>query len=172
MEMSEVEKPEPNQEEHLKEEAMKLFKQAYEHQMKGELDRAIALYKKSVETYSTAEAHTFLGWTLSFMGKYDEAIRQCEKAIQVDPDYGNPYNDIGAYLIEKGRLDEAVPWFEKAIHAKRYESYCFPHYNLGRIWEKKGEWERALECYRNALKANRDYPLAQKAVSRLQGLLN
>ena len=155
-----------------KEEAMDLFRKAYEHQIKGELEEAVGLYKKSIEAFPTAEAFTFLGWTYSFMGKYEEAIQECRNAIQVDPDFGNPYNDIGAYLIEKGRFDEAIPWLEKAIHAKRYDSYCFPHYNLGRVWEAKGDWEKALACYDQALKTNPDYTLALHARNRLKGLLN
>lgn len=155
-----------------KEMAIDLFRQAYGLQMKGELDKAAGLYRKSIEVFPTAEAYTFLGWTLSFMGKYDEAIVECRKAIQVDPDFGNPYNDIGAYLIEKGRMDEAIPWLEKATQAKRYESYCFPHYNLGRIWEKKGDWDRAIAYYESAVKSNPDYTLAFRALNRLLGLLN
>jgi tetratricopeptide (TPR) repeat protein len=50
------------------------FRQAYEHQVKGELDEAIRLYRLSIEAHPTAEAHTFLGWTYSFQGRYDEAI--------------------------------------------------------------------------------------------------
>ena len=158
--------------ENQKEEAVNIFRKAYEHQMQGEFDQAEALYRKSIEIFPTAEAYTFLGWTYSLMGKYDDAITECRKAIQVDPDFGNPYNDIGAYLIEKGRPEEAIPWLEKAIVAKRYDSYCFPHYNLGRVWETKGEWVKALECYQRALKANADYTLADRALNRLQGLLN
>jgi len=153
-------------------EALEVFHKAYECQMRGEIEQAANLYQKSIELYPTAEAHTFLGWAYSFQGKYDDAIGECRKAIQLDPDFGNPYNDIGAYLIEKGRLEEAVPWLEKAIEAKRYDSYCFPHYNLGRVWEAKGDWPKALEAYRQALKMNPDYTLASRALSRLQGLLN
>ena len=109
-----------------KREAWQLFQQAYERQMKGELEEAVTLYKKSIETHPTAEAYTFLGWTYSFMGRLDDAIEECHKAIAQDPDFGNPYNDIGAYLIEKGELDEAITWFQKALHARRYESPAFP----------------------------------------------
>jgi tetratricopeptide (TPR) repeat protein len=158
--------------ENKKDEAMELFRQAYDLQMKGDFDRAALLYQKSIEIFPTAEAYTFLGWTYSFQGKYDEAIAECRKAIQVDPDFGNPYNDIGAYLIEKGRLDEAISWLEKATLAKRYDSYCFPHYNLGRVWELKGDWDKALQSYRDALKTNPDYTLASRALSRLQGMIN
>jgi Tfp pilus assembly protein PilF len=106
------------------------------------------------------------------MGMYDEAIEECHKAIATDPDFGNPYNDIGVYLIDQGHLDEAIPWLEKATQAKRYESYCFPHFNLGRIWEQKGEWFRAVEAFRSALLENPNYALAAKALKRLQSIMN
>ena len=50
--------------------------------------------------YPTAEAYTFLGWTYHFQGRIEDAIAECKRAIEVDPEFGNPYNDIGAYLIE------------------------------------------------------------------------
>lgn len=154
------------------EEAFRYFQEAYEKQSQGQLDEAIRLYVKSLEVLPTAEAYTFLGWAYSFQGRYDEAIAECRKAIDLDPDYGNPYNDIGAYLIEKGRLDEAVEWLEKATQAKRYDSYCYPLYNLGRVHEQKGDWPNALGYYRRALESNPQYSLADRALRRLQGMLN
>ena len=152
--------------------AIEYFQRAYAHQMKGELDEAIEFYKKSIEVLPTAEAHTFLGWTYSFMGRYEDAITECHRAIAIDPDFGNPYNDIGAYLIEQGALDEAIPWLEKATLAARYESYCFPHYNLGRVYEWKHQWKKAIECYRDSLLQNPDYTLAKAALRRLQAMMN
>src|SRR5947207_9371867 len=94
-------------EETRQERAVRLFRKAYEHQMKKELDEAVELYKKSIDAYPTAEAHTFLGWTYSWMGRIDDAIAECLKAIDVDPTFGNPYNDIGSYLIMKGQIDRS-----------------------------------------------------------------
>jgi Tfp pilus assembly protein PilF len=155
-----------------KREAWQLFQQAYELQMKGELEEAVTLYKKSIETHPTAEAYTFLGWTYSFMGRLDDAIEECHKAIAQDPDFGNPYNDIGAYLIEKGELDEAMTWFQKALQARRYESPAFPHLNLGRVFERKGQWTEAIDSYKKALTLNPNYALAKKALGRLISSLN
>ena len=152
--------------------AGEFFEQAYERQKKGDLDEAVELYKKSIQAYPTAEAYTFLGWTYSFMGRYDDAIAECRRAIDVDPDFGNPYNDIGSYLIELGSLDEAIPWLEKATRAPRYESYCFPHYNLGRVYERKHDWKRAKECYLASLDHNPRYALARTALARLQAMKN
>jgi tetratricopeptide (TPR) repeat protein len=106
--------------------AIELWQQAYAHQMRKELEEAIRLYQESLALAPTAEAHTFLGWTYSFQGRLDEAIADCHKAIAVDPDFGNPYNDIGVYLIERGDLEGAIPWLERAKRAPRYEPRHFP----------------------------------------------
>ncbi len=113
------------------ERALRIFQEAYQHQMNKELDEAVELYKRSIAICPTAEAYTFLGWTYSWMGRIDDAIAECHKAIEVDPTFGNPYNDIGSYLMIKGQTDEAIPWLERALLAPRYESYCYPHMNLG-----------------------------------------
>ncbi len=159
-------------EEQAKKIAQEIFRKAYDLQMSGELEDAIEQYKRSIEIFPTPEAYTFLGWTYSFQGRYEEAISECKEAIKLDPEFGNPYNDIGAYLLEKDRLDEAIPWFQKAMIAKRYDSYCYPHYNLGRVYERKGNWREALKCYEGSLKANPSYTLARKALNRLKAILN
>ncbi len=152
--------------------ATRLFKQAYEHQMKKELGEAVELYKQSIDAYPTAEAHTFLGWTYSWMGRIDDAIAECHKAIAVDPTFGNPYNDIGSYLMMQGKVDDAIPWIERALQAPRYESYCYPHMNLGRAYEQKRDWLRAKDEYRKALSENKDYTPAAQALARIRGYLN
>ena len=159
-------------EESARERAQELFQQAYQHQVKGELDRAVALYQESIELFPTAEAHTFLGWTYSFMDRYDEAIAECRRAIEVDPDFGNPYNDIGSYLIHKGQLDEAIPWLEKATRAPRYEARAFPYVNLGRLYEAKRQYRQALQNYKRALREQPDYAIALQGVRRLQAMMN
>ena len=145
------------------------FRQAYEHQIRGELDEAARLYRQSIEAHPTAEAHTFLGWTYSFQGRYDEAIAECRRAIEVDPDFGNPYNDIGAYLIEQGRYEEAVPWLKKAMGARRYEPRHFPHANLGRVWAKLGRAREAMLEFRKALEIEPNYAVARRELARLVG---
>jgi len=155
-----------------RERAVQLFKEAYQHQMNKELEEAVELYKRSIAVYPTAEAYTFLGWTYSWMGRIDEAIAECHKAIEVDPTFGNPYNDIGSYLMMKGRVDEAIVWLERALEAPRYESYCYPHMNLGRAYESKRDWLRAKDEYRKALAENKDYTPAAEGLARIRGYLN
>jgi Tfp pilus assembly protein PilF len=152
--------------------ARELFQRAYELQVAGNYEQAIRLYKRSIETYPTAEAHTFLGWTYSFQGRLDEAIEACQRAIAVDPEFGNPYNDIGVYLMQKGAYDDALPWLEKAKRAPRYEPRHFPYLNTGRIYLATGEWFKALKEFETAVELMPDDPGARKALAELRGRLN
>lgn len=149
--------------------ARRAFQAAYILQSAGELARAADAYERSLGLARSAEAHTFLGWTYSFMGRYGDAIAECQRAIDVDPDFGNPYNDIGAYLIEQGDLDGAVPWLEKAIVARRYSCYFYAHTNLARIYLQKGKRERARKSLQAALAVNPDYEPAKQLLRRLEG---
>lgn len=152
--------------------AEEYFELAYKSHIDGEIKTAIEHYKLSIETFPTAKAHTFLGWAYSLLGNYEEAIVECKIAIELEPEFGNPYNDIGSYLINLGRPDEAVEWLEKAIEAPDYEPRHYPYYNLGRIYEKKGDWFAAIRYYNKSLTINPDYEQAQDSVIRITTLLN
>jgi tetratricopeptide (TPR) repeat protein len=148
--------------------AWELLKEAYQYQMGGDYDMAVELYKRSLDLHPTAEAFTFLGWTHRLQGKIDDAIAECKKAIQVDPDFGTPYNDIGAYMIEKGEYDEAIPWLERALLSRRYDSLHYPHYNLGRAYIAKEMYVKARYHLEQALKLSPDYTLAKEALEKIR----
>src|SRR5215813_4009882 len=148
--------------------AWEVLQDAYQAQMEGDYDRAVELYQSSLELHPTAEAHTFLGWTYHFQGRLEDAIAECKRAIEIDPEFGNPYNDIGAYMIEQGNLDEAIPWLERAIEARRYEPRHFPHYNLGRAYLGREMYGRAMRCFQEALVVEPRYSQAQQALDSLR----
>jgi Tfp pilus assembly protein PilF len=148
------------------------FQRAYEHHMAGRLEEAMAGYRRSIAAHPTAEAYTFLGWAMSFQGRHEEAIAQCKLAIAVDPAFGNPYNDIGAYLIELGRHDEAPQWLERAKTAPRYEPRQFPYFNLARVYVKQHRLRDAIAELRQALAIEPRYEIARRELIRLQAQLS
>ncbi len=152
--------------------ATELWKAACRYQQAGDLERAIETYKRSIDVCPTAEAHTYLGWTYSSQNRLEEARAECLEAIAIDPDFGNPYNDIGVYLMQQGRLEEAIPWLEKAKRAPRYEPRQFPYLNLGQVYLRQGKWWEALREYEGAVRAAPDDAEARKALHTLRGRLN
>ena len=138
----------------------------------GDVDDAIALFTRSLELEPTAEAYTFRGWAYSFQGRIDDAIEECRKAIATDPAFGNPYNDIGCYLMQKGELEEAVPWFEQAKKAPRYEPRHYPYLNLGRLHAVRGDLAQAVEEFEGALGESPEDPIALKLLEALKYKVN
>ena len=152
--------------------AMKFFELGYKAHAEGDFEQAIVYYKKSLEIELTAEAYTFLGWACSYMNRLAEAIDYCHKAIAIDPEFGNPYNDIGAYLIQAGDFEAAVPWLKRAKEAPRYDTPEYAFCNLGKVYELMALWPLALKEYQGALQHCGDYLPAREALERLKSYLN
>jgi tetratricopeptide (TPR) repeat protein len=149
------------------ESAEQLYNTGYLLTLLGYYENAIELFRRSLEIQITAEAHTYLGWTYAQMGDYARAIEEAQKAIRVDPEFGNPYNDIGVYLIEQGKEDEAIPYLEKATRAKRYCCYQLPYFNLGRIYLKKKMYDKARQGFEKSLEIDPDYLPAREGLELL-----
>ncbi|HEV8118886.1 MAG TPA: tetratricopeptide repeat protein [Thermoanaerobaculia bacterium] len=154
------------------EKALELWQEGASRLMQGDLDEAVSLFTQSLELKPTAEAYTFRGWAYSFAGRVEEAIEECRKAIATDPSFGNPYNDIGCYLMEQGKLDDAVSWFEQAKRAPRYEPRHFPYLNLGRLHASRGEFAEAIQEFQGALRESPDDPVAMRFLDEMKFKVN
>ena len=152
--------------------AAELLDEALELQKLGSYGEAIEYYHRSIEACPSAEAHTYLGWALGSQGRLDDAIAECERAIVLDPEFGNPYNDIGVYLMRKGTPDAALPWFERAKQASRYDARHFPYLNAGHIYASRGMLIRALSEFEAALELDPEDQTAQHAIRTISTRLN
>ena len=152
--------------------AEKYFAMALDFMELDYYEDAAYYFRKSIKMYPTAEAYTYLGWAHSLIGEYDQAIDYCKVAISLDPDYGNPYNDIGSYLMDQGQIDEAIPYLRRATRSRRYDPKYYAHFNLGRAWERKHDFERAVSEYKRALDLNPDYQPAKDAYYKLLRMMN
>ena len=74
--------------------------------------------------------------------------------------------------MQKGELDQAMPWLERAKLAKRYEPRHFPHYNLGRAYLGKEMYSHAMRCFQEALQIEPRYSLARQALASLRRMVN
>ena len=143
------------------------FRSGYLYQMAGNFNAAAACYSRSIQTSPSAEAHTFLGWVLSLMGELDGAIFQVRRALELNPEFGNAWNDLGAYLIEKFAYDEAIDCLNKALNSKGYTQKAFAHYNLGRVYICKGMFVGAQKALKQAIKLDPGFMQAKILLEQL-----
>ncbi|MCP4912872.1 MAG: tetratricopeptide repeat protein [Oligoflexia bacterium] len=117
----------------------------------NEYEEALSLFNRAKSFKETAEILTLLGWVYGLQQKIQKAKSFCLQAIQLDPDYGPPYNDLGNFLLNEGQTDEALKWFMLAKKAKEYQNREHPYINSGRAFLAKRDYEKAMEEFSQAL---------------------
>ena len=126
---------------------------------KGQLDAAIACYKKAIELDpKSAFAHNNLGNGLHDKGQLDAAIACFKKAIEIAPKTARVHSNLGAVLKDQGQLDAAIACYKKAIELD--SKFAFAHNNLGIALAAKGQLDAAIVCFKKALELGPKYAMA------------
>jgi tetratricopeptide (TPR) repeat protein len=93
------------------------------------------------------KAYDNLGLCFEGVGKYDEAIEQYRRAVQLNREHNLnsawPSLDLGALLIKLDRLDEAQPLLRESVRLN--PNFAQAHYQLGVLMEKHNEVTPAVE---------------------------
>ena len=97
----------------------------------------------------TAEWHVAQAYELNNQGRYDEAIEECNKAIELDPNYALAYFNRGAAYINKGQYDLAIADCNKAIeldpnNAKAYANRAYAYKLQGKKAEAIADFEKFI----------------------------
>ncbi len=96
-----------------------------------------------------ATAHHWYGNTLLVsLGRFDEAIKQVERAVELDPLSLIINADLGSTLILARRYDEAIAQLRRTLALDANFSYT--HWNLGMALYLKGDKQAAIVEYEKA----------------------
>ena len=112
--------------------ADRLFRMGNIMQNIGMFEYAAEHFGASFNLRPSAEAATMIGWTYGIRGEDAEAMAWCRRAIETDSHLGDPWNDIGALLLSKRKVEDAMSWFRAAINAERSLSPGHPWSNMAR----------------------------------------
>lgn len=89
----------------------------------GELDKAAQTYQEWVENYPRDDAgYNSLGITYASLGQYDKAGDANREALQLAPEAGGPYMNLGNCLLAQQRFSEAKQ-IEQAALARNLDDY-------------------------------------------------
>lgn len=148
------------------------FNQAFESQKNGDHTEAIQNYRISISKFPTIEAYINLGMVLSKEGRYKEAIDECITALKIDKNEYSAYNYIGYYLIKLKKYKDAKIWLDLALSMENNKSKHSTYFNLGIVYEKRGDWYKAIEMFDEALTLQPDFIKARNNLLQLSARLN
>jgi tetratricopeptide (TPR) repeat protein len=92
-------------------------------------------------------------------GQVDEAMDYFRRAITINPNGVEQWDNLGFALVRKGQNAEALPCFEAALRLN--PRHANTHNNLGNALSNLGRIDEAIEHYRLALQVRPDYAEAQ-----------
>ena len=97
-----------------------LIASTYDMDVTGNLERAQQTFELWEQTYPREiPPHGFLSGTVyPVLGKYEKAVEEGNKQIEVGPDTGFAYNNSARSLLHVGRLEEAENTLQRASQRK------------------------------------------------------
>jgi protein O-GlcNAc transferase len=97
-----------------------------------------------------ADIHYNLAKVYKETGMDPKAVAHYRQCVAIDPSHTEAYNNMGALLIKKDQLDQALECFETAIRLRPV--YYQAAYNAAMTLQRLGRLEDALEKVRMALR--------------------
>lgn len=144
---------------------------------RGEYGLAIRCYSQAIDSGELSQeelsiAYYNRGNAWKSKGKYNKAIADYTKAIEIDPNFADSYYNRALAWKSKGRwyYKRAAADFKKSARANRMASIATLtkiiemtpndpkfYYERGIIWKKIGDYDKALADYTKAIEIDPNY---------------
>jgi tetratricopeptide (TPR) repeat protein len=133
----------------------------------GNTYSALKRYSEALEAYGNAIetdpasiiAHHNIALTFADLARHDEACAWVARTINIDPKYQLAYMLRANLLLAAAQPEKAVT---QLLFAARLTKPCHPDIlvQAGNVYEQINQTDRALRCYRRALKSDPWHALA------------
>jgi tetratricopeptide (TPR) repeat protein len=110
--------------------------------------RAIAV------TRNNYAAHNMLGRAWFLQRQVNEAIRELQEVVRLNPDFAEAYCNLGRAYVSQGQLDEAIAYYQKALDVR--PDYVAAHNSLGSLLLQKGRADQVMIHCQRALELEPD----------------
>jgi tetratricopeptide (TPR) repeat protein len=127
-------------------------------------------FQKLVEAFPNDErAHNLLAGNYFAQEDYELAIEEYSKATLINPDFSQPYNQLGYAYRFLGNYSEAEKAFKKYIELipndpNPYDSYA-------ELLLKMGKYDKSIETYRKALEQDSNFVASHFGIATNLNLL-
>ena len=124
----------------------------------------------SVDDIAKAKKLNAKGEKVYHQKNYEQAITYFQRAIELWGNYGQAYSNLGLTFQKAGRTAEAIWANRKAIALadgkNKHRVQASSYYNIARIYESQGKWQKAKKNFERALNL-REHKAYTKGIKRM-----
>jgi tetratricopeptide (TPR) repeat protein len=134
-------------------EGERLYVEGFKAGVDGFPTKQQELFGELVAKYPNDErAHTFLGNSLFGTQNYKKAIEHYEKATTINPEFSQPYNQMGYAYRFLEKYEKAEKAFKKYVELIPDDPN--PYHSYGELLMKVGKYDESIAQYKKALEVN------------------
>ncbi len=142
--------------------------QAKEAAKNGDWKNAQSLYEKILTADSSNAVMQYnYAYTCFNLNQLAQAETAFRRAVELDPQFADAYNDLGVTLEKQKKSGEAVEAYQKAVDLGTNSDAFF---NLALLKEKLGQYKASVELYEKYLTLDSDSTFADYARQRIEKL--
>lgn len=131
--------------------AKELYMVGYAFFRKENDQKAIEFYDKAIQKgLNDGAIHFYKGLSLRYLKKYNDALVEIDKSLQLEPQNQEFMNEKGMVYYDQSDYDKALQVFEAA--KKLPNTFPEPFFWVARIYQEKKEYKKALNAYYEAKK--------------------
>jgi serine/threonine protein kinase/Flp pilus assembly protein TadD len=161
----------------------RLFIEAnYARFIERDREKRLSIVQQAAQKYpKEKDFHAWLGVIYRADGKYEKALEEYNKVLELDPNYGEAHNELGYLYADMRNFEKSIEHFKKYASlnpedANPLDSMAEGYFLMGRLDEAIAKYKEALEIkpdwqgtslkigYIYALKE--DYPEAMKWIDK------
>jgi Tfp pilus assembly protein PilF len=139
--------------------ANELLKLAYDQYLNNEFEEGIVNLQKILfltnDDVMKADAYNNLGYYSIRLKNYDQSVSYFKNSIQIIPDYGYAYDNLGYALIQLGELEEGKEWLDKAMETENND-FGYTYRNFALYYQAKGDMNKAEDYFKKSFESITD----------------
>jgi type IV pilus biogenesis/stability protein PilW len=123
---------------------------------------AFVEFQKAIEfNPDNKEAHNMIGVIyLTKLEDYSNAVSHFKKALILDKNFSEAYNNLGNAYEKIGMHDDAIESYKAAIANPLYRNTPLAFYNMGMLYYKLTRYDDAMDAFKESLKRHSDFYLS------------
>ena len=119
----------------------------------------ITLWEDNRDKYpESVRGQTNLGNVYAEEGRDDQAELALREAIRLDPNYSGAKVNLALLCLNQGRRKESLDWADATVPSRNTPPVIY--YDLGVVYDKNGQVDKAIDNYQKAIDRNPVYPEA------------